>query len=61
MDSGATVLVMSKEFVRKHRFRRMKLERLIYIRNVDGIFNYVGPIVDTIEVEIFLRGIRRGC
>ena len=61
MDSGATVLVMSKEFVRKHRFRRMKLERPIYIRNVDGIFNYMRPIVDTIEVEIFLRGIRRGC
>jgi len=52
---------MSKEFVRKHRFRRMKLERPIYIRNVDGIFNYMRPIVDTIEVEIFLRGIRRGC
>jgi len=61
LDSGATVLVMSKEFVRKHRFRRMKLERPIYIRNVDGIFNYMRPIVDTIEVEIFLRGIRRGC
>ncbi len=44
---------MSKEFARKHRFRRMKLERLIYVRNVDGTLNYVEPIVDIVEVEIF--------
>ena len=26
LDSGATGLVMSEEFVRKHRFKRTKLE-----------------------------------
>ena len=46
---------MSKEFARKHRFRRMKLERLIYVRNVDGTLNYVEPIVDIVEVEIFFK------
>jgi len=52
LDSGATGLVMSEEFVRKHKFRRIELERPVHVRNVDGTFNYAGPIVDTVEVEI---------
>ena len=56
LNSEVTGLVMSKEFVKKHRFRRMKLERPVYVRNVDGMLNYVGPIVDTVEVEIFFKG-----
>ena len=56
LDSGATGLVMSEEFAKKYRFRRTKLERPIYVRNVDGMLNYVGPIVDTVEVEIFFKG-----
>ena len=55
LDSRATGLVMSKEFTRKHRFKRMKLERPIYMRNIDGMLNYVGPIVDTVEVEIYFK------
>jgi len=46
---------MSEEFVRKHRFRRTKLERLIYMRNVDRTLNYAEPIVDMVEVEIFFK------
>ena len=56
LDSGATGLVMSKEFARRYRFRRTKLEKLIYMRNVDGMFNYMGPIINTVEVEIFFKG-----
>ena len=56
LDSRTTGLVMSEEFVRKHRFKRTKLERLIYMRNVDGMLNYAGPIRDTVEVEIFFKG-----
>ena len=56
LDSGATGLVMSEEFARKHRFKRTKLERPVYVRNVDGTLNYAGPIVDTVEVEIFFKG-----
>ena len=56
LDSGATGLVMSKEFAKKHRFRRTKLERLVYMKNVDSMLNYAGPIVDTVEVEIFFKG-----
>jgi len=55
LDSGAMGLVMSEEFARKHKFKRMKLERLVYVRNVDGMLNYAGPIVDTVEVEIFFK------
>ena len=46
---------MSKEFVRKHRFRRTKLEKPIYVRNMDGTMNYAGLIVDTVEIEIFFK------
>ena len=27
----------------------------MYVRNVDGTLNYAGPIVDTVEVEIFFK------
>ena len=56
LDSRATGLVMSKEFARKHKFKRTELERPVYVRNVDGTFNYAGPIVDTVEVEIYFKG-----
>ena len=56
LDSRATGLVMSKEFAKKHRFRRTKLEKLVYMKNVDSMLNYAGPIVDTVEVEIFFKG-----
>ena len=56
LDSSATGLVMSEEFARRHRFKRTRLERPVYVRNVDGILNYAGPIVDTVEVEIFFKG-----
>ena len=56
LDSGATGLVMSDEFARKNRFRRTKLERPVYVRNVDEALNYVGLSVDTVEVEIFFKG-----
>jgi len=50
---------MSEEFVRKHRFRRTKLEKPIYVRNVDGTLNYVRLIVDTVEIEIFFKGYKK--
>jgi len=56
LDSGATGLVISEEFARRHKFRRTKLERPVYVRNVDGTLNYAGLIVDTVEVEIFFKG-----
>ena len=55
LDSRVTGLVMSEEFARKYKFRRAKLKRPIYVRNVDETLNYAGPIVDTVEVEIYFR------
>ena len=59
LDSGATGLVMSEEFARKHKFRRTKLERVIYVKNIDGMLNYAGLIMNTVEMELFLRDIRK--
>jgi len=55
LDSGMMVMVMSEEFVRRHKFKRTKLEKPVYVRNVDGILNYVGPIIDIVEIEIFFK------
>jgi len=50
LDSGITGLVMSLEFARKQEFKLKKIERLIYVRNIDGTFNKEEPIV---EVNIY--------
>jgi len=39
LDSSATGLVMSSEFARKQGFRLKKLDRPMYIRNVDSSLN----------------------
>ena len=56
--SGAMELVMSLEFARKQGFRLKKIEKSIYVRNVDGSFNKEGPIKHTVEVNIYYQGHR---
>ena len=56
LDSGATGLVMSSEFVRKKGFKLKRLERPMQVRNVDGSFNREGPIENTVEVNIYYKG-----
>jgi len=56
LDNGVIWLVMSEEFARTHKFKRTKLEKPIYMRNVNSMLNYIGPIVDIVEVEIFFKG-----
>jgi len=58
LDSGATGLVMSSEFARKQGFKLKKLDRPMYVRNVDGSLNKEGPIKHTIEVNIYYQGHR---
>ena len=53
--SGATGLVMSSEFTRKQRFKLKKIENLIYVRNVNRIFNKEGSIENTVEVNIYYQ------
>ena len=56
LDSSATELVMSSEFAKKQRFKLKKIERPIYVRNVNGSFNKEGPIEHTVEVNIYYQG-----
>ena len=58
LDSRATELVMSLEFARKQGFKLKKLNRHMYIRNVDSSFNKEGPIEHMVEVNIYYQGHR---
>jgi len=58
LDSGATELVMSSEFARKQRFKLKRIERLIYVRNVNRTLNKEGLIEHTVEVNIYYQGHR---
>jgi len=53
LDSGATGLVISPEFARKQGFKLKKIERPIYVRNINKTFNKEGPIEHTVEVNIY--------
>ena len=59
LNNSTTVLVMSSEFTRKNKFKKEKLDRLIYMRNVNSIVNYKEPIEHTVEVELFYRGYKK--
>jgi len=58
LNSRVTILVMSLEFIRKQKFKLRKLEKLIYMRNIDGTFNKKRPIEHTVEVNIYYHGHR---
>ena len=58
LDSGVTGLVMSSEFARKQGFKLKKLDKLMYIRNVDGLLNKEGLIEHIVEVNIYYQGHR---
>ena len=58
LDSGATGLVMSSEFARKQGFKLKKLNRPMYIRNVDSLLNKKEPIKYMVEVNIYYQGHR---
>ena len=58
LNSGTTGLVMSSEFVRKQGFKLKKLDRPMYIRNIDSSLNKEGPIKYMVEVNIYYQGYR---
>ena len=53
LDSSMTELVMSSKFSKKQGFKLKKIENLIYIRNVNEIFNKKELIENTVEVDIY--------
>jgi len=55
LDSSETVSVISSEFTRKNKLKK-KLDKPIYMKNIDSTFNYEEPIEHTVEVELFYRG-----
>ena len=55
LDNGATGLVMSLEFAEKQGFKLKKIERPIYVRNIDGTLNKEGPIENTVEINIYYQ------
>ena len=58
LDSGATGLVISLEFARKQGFKLKKLDKPIYVRNMDGLLNKEEPIEHIVEVNIYYQGHR---
>jgi len=53
LDSRATRLVISLEFVKKQGFKLKKLERPMNVRNVDRSLNKEGPIENMVEINIY--------
>ena len=58
LDSGTTGLVISLEFARKQKFKLKKLDRPMYVRNVDGFLNKKRPIEHMVKVNIYYQGHR---
>ena len=52
-------LVMSSEFARKQEFKWKKMKKLVYIRNIDEIFNKERLIKNIVEVNIYYQGHRK--
>ena len=59
LDNGVMGLVMSSEFAKRQGFKLKKIDRLIYVRNIDGSFNKEGPIEYMVEVNIYYQRHRK--
>ena len=59
LNSGIISLVICLEFMRKQEFKLKKIEKLIYVRNMDRTFNKEGLIENTVEVNIFYKEHRK--
>jgi len=53
LDSGVTGLVISSEFTKKHEYKLKKIERSIYVRNVNSFFNKEESIEYVVKVNIY--------
>ena len=59
LDSGMMRLVISSEFAKRQEFKLKKIERLIYVRNVNEMFNKERPIKNTVKINIFYKENRK--
>jgi len=53
LDSRATGLVMSLKFVKKQKLKLKKIERPIYVRNVNGTLNKERMMENMMKVNIY--------
>jgi len=58
LNSRITELDMSLKFARKQKFKVKKIEKSIYMRNVDCFFNQKELIEYTVEVNIYYQEYR---
>jgi len=55
LDSGTTGMFMNKRMAARHGFRLQKLERLVIVRNVDGMNNSREAITHQMEVNVYYK------
>jgi len=55
LDSGTTEMFMNKRMAARHGFRLQKLERLVIVRNVDGMNNSREAITHQMEVNVYYK------
>ena len=55
LDNGVIGLVISLEFVRRQRFKLKKIERPVYVRNMNRTLNKKRPIENTVEINIYYQ------
>jgi len=58
LNSRVMSLVKSSEFTRKQRSKLKKIERPIYVRNVNRTFNKEEPIEHTVKFNIYYQEYR---
>jgi len=59
LDSSIIRLVICLEFTRKQGFKLKKIERLIYVKNIDSFFNKEKSIKYTVKVNIYYQGYKK--
>ena len=57
LNSRAIGLVICSEFVRKQRFKFLKIKRPIYMCNVNDFFNKKGSVKYMVDVKIVDSGL----
>jgi len=48
-------MFMDRKTAAKHRFRLQKLERLVRVKNVDGMYNSRGAITHEVKVNVYYK------
>ena len=58
LDSEVIELVMSSKFAKKQKSKLKKIEKFIYIRNINGSFNKKRLIKHTVKINFYYQKYR---